>query len=526
MSNRAGPLTVGILDLLTDARLSGPGGWLYGTYFRKQFASLGPQAVAAWCRQLGHRVHYATYYGQCDPQRLLPDDLDMLMIGSYTQVSALAYALGTLYRRRGVRTVIGGPHARAFPSDCLRFFDFAVQDCDRTLIDDLLRGRFDAPALLTSGRSLTDFPTVEERMPEIAASAFHRGRPLLTSVVPMLSSIGCPYSCDFCVDWKSTYTALPRERLQQDLRYLSRHYPRVIVGYHDPNFAIRFDETMDVIESLPEGRRNPYIMESSLSVLKESRLPRLRRTNCAYVAPGIESWADYSGKAGAGNASGRPKLEQVVAHFQALSEYVPGLQGNLLFGADVDSGSDPVELTKEFILRLPQVWPTINIPSPFGGTPLYDRLYNQGRILRGLPFAFYYNPYLAITLAHYQPPAYYDHLIDIHRTLASPRMLLRRLRTNAPAEVRFVHGLRHIAARRELADFRGLAAMLREDAGFRAFHEGGTQTLPDFYHRRLDSRLGSYAALFPREARKPFLEPPAAASAPPAPRRASAAAAS
>jgi len=39
-------------------------------------------------------------------------------------------------------------------------------------------------------------------------------------------------------------------------------------------------------------------MESSLSILKQSRLGRLKSTNCVYCAPGVESWADYSNKSG------------------------------------------------------------------------------------------------------------------------------------------------------------------------------------------------------------------------------------
>lgn len=74
---------------------------------KKQYASIMPQAVAAWCRQLGHEVAYAAYYGQHDPKRLLPDDLHVVFLSSYTQSSAFAYALAKLYRQEGTRTVIG-----------------------------------------------------------------------------------------------------------------------------------------------------------------------------------------------------------------------------------------------------------------------------------------------------------------------------------------------------------------------------------------------------------------------------------
>jgi radical SAM superfamily enzyme YgiQ (UPF0313 family) len=329
-------MRVGIIDLLADGPIAGRLGRLYATVFRKQFMSIAPQAVAVWCRQLGHQVFYATYYGQERPHELLPDELDALFVGSDTQNSALAYALAKIYRARRTLTVLGGPHAKSFPTDSGRFFDLVVLDCDKALIEDILKDRFDRPSTISSGRPLTDFPSVEERMPEIRVASFHKGRPILTSVVPLLASVGCPYSCDFCVDWNTNYVPLPKDRLEADLRYLSRTWPKVLVGYHDPNFAVRFDETMGIIESLPEGRRNAYIMESSLSILKESRLPRLRATNCVYAAPGIESWADYSNKAGAGAKHGRDKLDQVVAHLDLVSRHVPGLQANLLFGGDVD----------------------------------------------------------------------------------------------------------------------------------------------------------------------------------------------
>jgi radical SAM superfamily enzyme YgiQ (UPF0313 family) len=502
-------MRVAILDLLADEPLRGFGGRLYGMFFRKQFMAITPQAVAVWCRSLGHHVHYATYYGQTDPLNLIPADIDVLFVGAYTQCSNLAYALAMIFRRRKVLTVIGGPHARSFPTDCIRFFDLAVKDCDKALIDDILRKRFSPPAIVTSGRTLRDLPSVEERMPEIRIASFHRDRPLLTSVVPMLASTGCPYTCSFCIDWNSQYATLPRERIYADLAYLSRRWPSLVVGYHDPNFAVRFDEMMNLIDSLPEGRRNPYIMESSLSILKQERLHRLRSTNCVYVAPGIESWVDYSNKAGAGAKRGRDKLEGVVAHIKHVSCHVPGVQANFLFGGDSDRGDEPAILTKEFIRQVPEVWPTVNIPTPFGGTPLYDQLYRDGRILSALPFAFYYNPYLAITLKHYDPITYYSHLIDIHETITSQAMLVRRMTTRTPCAVRFVHGLRTLATRVELGNFRRLHALLRTDSQFLAFYEGRSNTLPEFYHREFERRLGRYAELLPRDARRPSLEEPA-----------------
>jgi hypothetical protein len=511
-------MRIGVLEILTNSVAHG---WIVRSYdsrFRRHYASITPQAVSVWCRQLGHQVSYATYYGQRPLEDLLPNDLDVVFLATYTQASALAYALARLYRRRGALTVLGGPHATSFPTDSLRFFDLVVHDCDKALIASILRGDFEPGSVVSSGHVLEEVPSVEERMPEIMTASFTGGRPVRLSNVPLLTSLGCPYRCDFCVDWKNDYVMLPRERLLADLRYVSERLPGVLISFHDPNFGVKFDEVLDLIERTPAGRRNPYVMESSLSILRGPRLHRLLETNCIYVAPGVESWTDYSNKAGVGRSTGQEKLESVIEHFEELHRYVPGLQANFLFGTDGDQGEEPVELTREFIRRLPFVWPTLNIPVPFGGTPLYDRFLAEDRILAEVPFAFYYMPYMVIRPRHYDPLSYYDLLIRIYRTVASSQLLLRRLRGARSRSLQMLHVLRTVGTRSELGRLRALRARIAGDPELLAFLEGRSRRLPAFYREGLNARLGAYAELLSEGDLRPELEPPGAGSPAAAPK--------
>ncbi|MDP2949422.1 MAG: radical SAM protein, partial [Chloroflexota bacterium] len=366
-------MRVGVLEILRGDRTGHWTNKIWSSLIRRQYASIMPQAICVWCRQLGHEVFYATYYGQEDPKQLLPNDLDVVFISSHTQASALAYALAKLYRQEKTLTVAGGPHSKSFPDDCLRFFDVVVRDCDKSLIADIL-GDQPRNQVVTSGQTLQSLPSVEERMPEIRASAFSRGSPHFSTTVPLLASVGCPYSCDFCIDWDNPYALLPVDALEADLQFIMKNFPTVFIAFHDPNLAVKFDQVVGVLERVPHLGRKRYFMESSLSTLRGSRLARLRDAGCFYIAPGVESWSAYSGKSGTGpSSSGRKKLHHVVEHFKLIGEHVPGVQANFVFGLDVDEGEEPVELTKEFMERCPFVWPTINIPTPFGGTPLYDR---------------------------------------------------------------------------------------------------------------------------------------------------------
>lgn len=505
-------LRIGVLEVLDDSVSKRWRHRVYEAQFRKIYASLTPQAVSVWCRQLGHETHYATFYGQADPQELLPRDLDVVFFAVDTRSSAIAYALAKLYRRRQALTVVGGAHARSFPLDCLRFFDLVVHDCDKSLIAEILSGSFDRPSVVSTGRMLTQFPSVEQRRPEVVKATFgRRGKPGRLGIVNVLSSVGCPYDCDFCIDWKSTYEMLPKEALAADLKFISTTWPDAFIGYSDPNFGVRFDEVLDVIETVPKGARNPYVMESSLAILRDRRLPRLKETNCFFVAPGVEGWSDYSNKAGVGRKTGEEKLERLVAHFHEVHEYVPGIQANFLFGTDADRGDEPVELTKEFIRRLPFVWPTINIPVPFGGTPLYERQLAAGRVLRSMPFSFYYLPYLVLLLEHYHPIDYYEKVIAMHEEATSHTMLLRRLAAGGTVAARTHLALRTLGMRNDLTGLREVLARLRADREFLAFHEGRRQGLPAYYRRQFREKLGPYSELISDEEMTPVVDPPPAA---------------
>ena len=499
-------MNIGVIELLAAGCSPNWRQTLEDSLTTKQYASIMPQAVAVWARQLGHEVHYATFYGLGDPKRKLPANLDFVFMSVYTKDSALSYALAKLYRREGTVTIIGGPHAKSFPEDCLRFFDLVVTQCDQELVADILGGQYDLKSIISSGRPLTNLPSLEERMPEVRAASFFRGtRPYFATMVPLLASLGCPYTCDFCTDWNNPYSVLPPDRLEADLKYLSTSYPGVKISFQDPNFAVQFDKTMDILERVPQGQRNPYVMESSLSVLKGSRLGRLRDTNCFFVAPGVESWTDYSNKAGVGSSTGIAKVRLVAEHLKLLRSYVSGIQVNLLFGLDTDAGNDPVELTKEFMSLTPFAWPVLNIPVPFAGTPLHDNYLAENRVLEAMPFSFYYFPYLVTTLKNYDPATYYQGLLDMLLHYSNLPFLWRRIGTASSQSLRLLYTVRTIRAKEGIGQFRRILKMLTTDKQFRDFHNGGSTRLPEFYHHEFERLLGPYASLISREERIPRL---------------------
>jgi hypothetical protein len=138
---------------------------------------------------------------------------------------------------------------------------------------------------------------------------------------------------------------------------------------------------------------------------------------------------------------------------------------------------------------------------------VYDQYVAEGRLLPHLPFCFYFTVYLVATLKHYDPIAYFDHLIRLAEHASSHRMLARRLASTTSWGVRAIHWARTVSAREDVRSYRRMRQLLATDREFLAYNRGESSELPELYHREFDALHGRYAALISRDERRPVLEP-------------------
>src|ERR1051326_4925082 len=128
-------LHIGVIDIVSR----GPTRALYARVMNPNLASIMPQAIGVWCRGLGHDVSFACYTGFEDLLAELPSKVDLVFIGAFTEAAQTAYALSNLFRSRGAITAIGGPHARCYPEDSLRYFDYVLGFTDGETFLDILQ---------------------------------------------------------------------------------------------------------------------------------------------------------------------------------------------------------------------------------------------------------------------------------------------------------------------------------------------------------------------------------------------------
>jgi len=493
------PLRITVLDLVTKT----PNPPMFGRVMNANYAGIMPQVVAVWCEQAGHDVSYLCYTGVENLATELPADVDLLFISAFTQSAQLAYAISNLYRSSGAVTALGGPHARSYPLDARKYFDYVFGFTDQALVNELLR---DPSPQRPEGLSLsavsqpTTLPGVRERWRFIAPTI---AKAPLLQIVPMIGSLGCPYTCSFCIDADVPYQAMPGEQLKEDIAFLRKTLRRPRVCWHDPNFGVRFNEVMDAIEAAAPPGSVEFIAESSLSLLGEAHLERLKRNGFKAILPGIESWYDLGNKSKTGSAEGLEKVRKVSDHLRTIDRYIPYVQGNFVLGLDVDEGDEPFELTKRFIDLVPGIFPGFSLLTAFGqASPLNLTFQREGRLL---PFPFHFlnnNHAMNVRPKHYEWKAFYDHVIDLTEYAFSWPRIYARARAAHGWVPRWMNILRAVSSEGfgRLRFYRQVRACLDTDRQLIAYFEQDTTALPSFYKERIRRDLGSFYQWLPEGA--------------------------
>jgi hypothetical protein len=490
-------LNIAVVDLVTNK----PTRALYSRFMNANLASIMGQAVAVWCEQLGHRVRYLCYTGAEDIVSEVGNAADLVFIGAFTRSAQTAYALSSRFRANGAVTVLGGPHARCYPDDAILYFDYVLGFTDRELVGDMLR---DAAPGARIGRHLAapgqpqDLPSARERWKYIEATL--RGAPSMLKVVPMISSLGCPYQCPFCIDSTVKYQPLSRDQLADDLEFIEREMPDAVIGWHDPNFGVRFDEYLTVIEAASARRKLRFLAESSLSLLSEANVKRMAAAGFVGLFPGIESWYGMGFKSKTGSQQGLAKVEQVSDHVNMLLDHIPYVQTNFVLGLDDDEGEEPFELTKRFVDRVPGAFPAYSQRTAFGeATPENLELQRAGRVL-GFPFHFLdNNQVMNVIPKNYRWEEFYGRLLDLTEYSFSARAIARRWGGTRKLTGRVVNFVRAVSSEGfgRIRHYRRVRRALADDPAMLPYLEGRSRELPSFYIDKLKADLGPYWAMLP-----------------------------
>jgi len=304
---------------------------------------------------------------------------DVAAIASYSAQIKDAYQVADRYRAMGVRTVLGGLHVTARPDEAAAHADAIVTGEGElswpALVRDLAAGRL-KPRYAADGAefSLADAPV--PRFDLLDMERYNR--------ITVQSQRGCPWRCEFCaasIRLTPRYKTKPIDRVLGEIHAIKRIWPRPFVEFADDNTFVNRRHSKELMRALI-GERIRWFTETDISVADDVELLALmHEAGCAEVLIGLES-PTLEGIDGVELRRNwkRTRFAQYLEAIERIQGHGVPVNGCFVLGLD-GSGPEVFDAVAEFVSEAGLFDVQVTVLTPFPGTPLYDRLLAEGRLL-------------------------------------------------------------------------------------------------------------------------------------------------
>jgi anaerobic magnesium-protoporphyrin IX monomethyl ester cyclase len=318
------------------------------------------------------------------------------VIGIYSMFSMkkTSMELATLLRKDCDLLVVGGPLPTLDPTDYLGVFDVAVIGEGETTMAELVEYyaknedfsqvegiaykrngevTFTSPRKFVENLDALPFPS-RELFDNDAYKRYYLKR-FGYSISPMITSRGCPFSCDFCsrpVFGQSLRARSAVNIVDEIESIVGLGYDRV--WFADDCFTLNSERLTETCDEIIRRQVNVgWECLSRVDTLNREIAAKMRRAGCVRVFFGIES----------GNDDVLALMQKQITVEQARKAvYIAksvGLQVGAFFILGYPSETDKSVLdTVRFASGLPLDYLSFTLPYPIPGTSLFERIKDNG----------------------------------------------------------------------------------------------------------------------------------------------------
>ncbi|GIK43854.1 MAG: B12-binding domain-containing radical SAM protein [Chloroflexota bacterium] len=301
-----------------------------------------------------------------------PTDLVAISIETYT--AKRAYQIASDYRRRGVPVVMGGFHATLCPEEVADYAEAVVigeaEGLWPQLIDDFRYGK------LAKIYQQPERPSLAGLKPD--RTIFRGKRYLPIGLVE--AGRGCHFKCDFCAVqtvFNKTQNRRPVDDIIAELKAMQQEKKKFFF-FVDDNITSNMRQAKEFFRALIPLKLR-WVSQASINAAHDEEfLDLLVQSGCEGLLIGFESLNPENLRAmDKGFNTMKGGYEQALAN---LRRFGIKLYVTFIFGYDLDTPASFAE-TVEFARAHRFFIGAFNHLTPFPGTPLYQRLEAEKRLL-------------------------------------------------------------------------------------------------------------------------------------------------
>lgn len=295
---------------------------------------------------------------------------DLIGISCMTANAPRGYEVANEFRKRGKTVIMGGVHPTILPEEALLHADAVVvgeaEGVWEELLNDFSQGqlkqRYHNPAPDLSKYVKKDFSRLMKKR--------------LFNIVPVMTTRGCPYNCDFCCVsdlYGKSIRHIPVENVVKDIQESgTRNFMFLddnIIGH--PRYAKQLFRALIPLKI-------KWVGQASISFLKETELLQLAAdSGCRILFVGLESVNEESMKSLRKSMKSNEELKATIKKIKKMGILI---HASMIFGFDTDTPHVFRETVK-FLIRAKISTVSFNILTPYPGTKTYDDLKSAGRLL-------------------------------------------------------------------------------------------------------------------------------------------------
>ncbi len=296
-------------------------------------------------------------------------DLVAMTVETYT--AQRAYQIAKRFRRRGIPVVMGGYHPTLLPDEALQNADAVVKGDAEGLWEKVVEDA--ANGCLQCLYEATEFPALEGRLPD--RSIFDGKRYAPIGLVQF--GRGCRFNCSFC-SIRAFYGSSLRHRSVADVVEDIRRSGKRHIFLVDDNLFLNRDTAWSLFEALvPLGIS--WSCQVSIDIARDEELVRLmRESGCISALIGFESLNPDSLREL--NKHWNTKWQSYDDAIEVFRRAGIMLYGTFILGCDHDTTAS-FGATVDFALRNKFVLANFNPLTPTPGSPLFDKMRDEGRLL-------------------------------------------------------------------------------------------------------------------------------------------------
>ena len=296
--------------------------------------------------------------------------VDVVGITFHTPSAYHTYDIAGRFQARGRFVVLGGPHVTLCPEEAAQYADAIFVGEAEGLWEEFLKDWETGATLRVYQPSC---PPLLENIPMARKEFFHR-RDHTNGV--LFATCGCPNQCDFCTVAVMYRHTLRRRPVAEVVAEYASFKGKVII-FWDDNIAADLEYAQKLFHAIAPYRKWWSSQASIHAGRDEAFLDAAARSGCKQVFLGLESISQSSMSE---VKKGFNRVDEYSRIIQRIHAHGIAVQAGIVFGFDHDT-PQIFKDTLDFLEEAGVQNATFNILTPFPGTPLFQKLEVEGRIL-------------------------------------------------------------------------------------------------------------------------------------------------